>query len=72
MVDSSSVDLVAEMNGKRKKMRIWPFIATLGAIFTFIAFKNSEPTFRTYFEWIFELNINPLNCHKTLIPSHIS
>lgn len=42
MVDSSSADLVAEMNDKRKKVRIWPFIATLGAILTFIAFKNSE------------------------------
>lgn len=42
MVDSSSADLVAEMNCNRKKMRIWPFIATLGTIFMFIAFKNSE------------------------------
>ena len=42
MVDSSSTDLVAEMNDKRNKARIWPFIAALGAIFTFIAFRNSE------------------------------
>jgi hypothetical protein len=42
MVDSSSADLVAEMNDKRKKVRIWPFIATLGTILTFVAFKNSE------------------------------
>jgi hypothetical protein len=42
MVDSSSADLVAEMNDKRKKVRIWPFIATFGAILTFVAFKNSE------------------------------
>lgn len=42
MADSSSADLVAEMNGKRRKMRIWPFIAGLGVILTFIAFKNSE------------------------------
>lgn len=42
MVDSSSADLVTEMNDKRKKFRIWPFIAVLGAILTFIAFKNSE------------------------------
>lgn len=42
MVDSSSADLVAEMNDKRKKIRIWPFVATIGAILTFIAFKNSE------------------------------
>ncbi|MCG5509683.1 DUF4236 domain-containing protein [Ectothiorhodospira lacustris] len=42
MVDSSSADLVAEMNANRKKVRIWPFVAVLGAILTFIAFKNSE------------------------------
>lgn len=42
MVDSSSADLVAEMNANRKKVRIWPFIAVLGAILTFAAFKNSE------------------------------
>ena len=42
MVDSSSADLVAEMNDKRKKIRIWPFIAIFGAILTFVAFKNSE------------------------------
>lgn len=42
MVDSSSTDLVAEMNDKRNKARICPFIAALGAIFTFIAFRNSE------------------------------
>lgn len=42
MVDSSSADLVAEMNANRKKVRIWPFIAVLGAILTFVAFKNSE------------------------------
>lgn len=42
MVDSSSADLVAEMNDNRKKVRIWPFIAVLGVILTFVAFKNSE------------------------------
>lgn len=42
MVDSSSADLVAEMNDNRKKVRIWPFVAVLGAILTFITFKNSE------------------------------
>ena len=42
MVDSSSADLVAEMNNKRKKVKIWPFIATFGGILTFVAFKNSE------------------------------
>lgn len=46
MVDSSSADLVAEMNDKRKKTRIWPFIAALGTILTFTALINSEsPTF---------------------------
>ena len=42
MVDSSSADLIAEMNDKRKKVRIWPFIATFGAILTFVVFKNTE------------------------------
>lgn len=42
MVDSSSADLVAEMNANSKKVRIWPFIAVLGAILTLVAFKNSE------------------------------
>lgn len=42
MVDSSSADLVAEMNCNRKKVRIWPFIAVLGTILTFVAFKNTE------------------------------
>jgi hypothetical protein len=42
MVDSSSADLVAEMNANRKKVRIWPFIVVLGALLTFVAFKNSE------------------------------
>ena len=42
MVDSSSADLVAEMNDNRKKVRIWPFIAVLGATLTFVAFKSSE------------------------------
>ncbi|WP_375058254.1 DUF4236 domain-containing protein [Zobellella sp. DQSA1] len=42
MVDSSSADLVAEMNANRKRVRIWPVVAVLGAILTFIAFKNSE------------------------------
>lgn len=45
MVDSSSAELVAEMNDKRKKTRIWPFIATFGAILTFIVIKISvSPT----------------------------
>ena len=42
MVDSSSADLVAEMNEKRKKIRIWPFIAVIGTILTFVAFRNSD------------------------------
>lgn len=42
MVDSSSADLVAEMNANRKKIRIWPFIAVLGSILTFVAFRDSE------------------------------
>lgn len=49
MVDSSSADLVAELNANRKKVRIWPFIAVLGAILTFVAFKNSETPIVTLF-----------------------
>ncbi|WP_417659597.1 DUF4236 domain-containing protein [Pseudidiomarina sp.] len=42
MVDSSSAALVAEMNDKIKKIRIWPFIGTIGTFLTFVAFQNSE------------------------------
>lgn len=42
MVDSSSADLVMEMNDKRKMVRIWPFIGTLGAILTIAAFSISK------------------------------
>jgi hypothetical protein len=42
MIDSSSADLVAEMNDKRKKMRIWPFIAVFGLIMAFIIFQNTQ------------------------------
>ena len=42
MVDSSSADLVAEMNANRKKYRIWPFIAAIGSILTIITIKHSE------------------------------
>ena len=41
MVDSSSASLVAELNAERKKVRVWPFVATLGFILTIIAFKVS-------------------------------
>jgi hypothetical protein len=42
MIDSSSSDIVAEMNDKRKKTRIWPFVATIGTIATFFALQNSQ------------------------------
>jgi len=42
MVDSSSADLVTEMNDKRKKMRVWPFVAVLGLVAAFFAFQNSQ------------------------------
>lgn len=42
MVDSSSADLVAEMNENRKKMRIWPFVAVIGLIATFLAFQKFQ------------------------------
>jgi len=42
MVDSSSADLLAEMNDKRKKMRVWPFVAVFGLIAAFITFQNTQ------------------------------
>lgn len=42
MVDSSSADLVTEMNNKRKKIRVWPFVAVFGLIAAFITFQNSQ------------------------------
>ncbi|MFX4235390.1 DUF4236 domain-containing protein [Aliarcobacter butzleri] len=42
MVDSSSADLVAEMNENRKKIRIWPFVAVIGLIATFLTFQNFQ------------------------------
>lgn len=42
MVDSSSADLVAEMNEKRKKTRIWPFVAVSGLLAIFFTFHISQ------------------------------
>lgn len=42
MIDSSSSDLVAEMNGKRQKMRSWPFVAVFGLAAAFFIFQNSQ------------------------------
>ena len=42
MIDSSSADLVAEMNDKRKKMRIGPFITAIGLVAIFFTFQNSQ------------------------------
>jgi len=42
MVDSSSADLVAEMNDKRTKIRVWPFVAVFGLIAAFITFQNTQ------------------------------
>ncbi|MGB5793714.1 DUF4236 domain-containing protein [Poseidonibacter sp.] len=42
MIDSSSADLVAEMNENRKKICIWPFVAVIGLIATFLTFQNFQ------------------------------
>ncbi len=42
MVDSSSADLVAEMNDKRKMIRVWPFVGIFGLIAAFITFQNIQ------------------------------
>ncbi len=42
MVDSSSADLVAEMNEKRKKTLMWPFFASIGAILTLTTLFNTD------------------------------
>lgn len=47
MVDSSSADLVAEMNENRNKIRIWPFVAVFGLIATFFAFQNAQSAMLT-------------------------
>jgi hypothetical protein len=39
MVDSSSAELVTEMNEKRKKVRLWPFVAIIGFTFAFLTLK---------------------------------
>jgi len=42
MVDSSSADLVAEMNEKQKRRRSGPFVAVFGLVATFFAFQNFQ------------------------------
>ncbi len=42
MVDSSSADIVAELNEKRKKIRMWPIFALLGLFIAFTTFQNSQ------------------------------
>ncbi|UFH60475.1 DUF4236 domain-containing protein [Sulfurovum mangrovi] len=42
MVDSSSAGLVAEMNEKRKKVRIWPFVAGFGLLVTLFTLNKSD------------------------------
>lgn len=43
IVDSSSADLVAEMNAKRKMILIWPFVFGVGLIATLILLESSAP-----------------------------
>ncbi|MDV6318701.1 DUF4236 domain-containing protein [Chromohalobacter sp. HP20-39] len=48
MVDSTSEDLVEELNYKRKKARVWPYAAICGVLVTsYIAF-NEFPTWAAY------------------------
>lgn len=47
MVDSSSAELVSELNKNKNKMRIWPFVATLGALMTFILYHSEGLSFVT-------------------------
>ena len=42
MVDSSSADLVAEMNEKRRKIRIWPIIAVIGFVGSYFVYQEFQ------------------------------
>lgn len=44
LIDSSSSQLVKEMNEKRQKVRIWPFVAAIGLLFTYITNVNTQST----------------------------
>ena len=38
LVDSSSAELVAEMNKKRQMFNLWPYVAVLGTVLTFFSY----------------------------------
>lgn len=41
MIDSSSEDLVKELNNKKKKVNIWPFVIVISIITTFFVYKKT-------------------------------
>ena len=43
IVDSSSRELLAEMNEKQKKMRLWPFAATSSALLLVVGYSSAWP-----------------------------
>lgn len=48
MVDSSSKDLVNELNSKRKRIRLWPWLAITTVIASFVVASQPLPPWTTY------------------------
>lgn len=48
MVDSSSKDLVDELNSKRRRVRLWPSLAVLSIIAFFIVANQQQPPWMAY------------------------
>lgn len=57
MVDSSSASLLEEMNNKRKKTRLWPFVAILGFIVTLIIHNATTQQWPVYISAIFFIGL---------------
>lgn len=55
MVDSSSEALIAELNDKRKRFRLWPFVAISGVIATLYLAINSFADWTVYLAGAFSL-----------------
>ena len=51
IVDSSSQELLSELNQKRNKMRLWPIAATVSAIIVFLELSNAAPN------WLFLITL---------------
>jgi hypothetical protein len=43
IVDSSSRDLLAELNGKRQRMRLWPYAAAASVFLIFVGYSSGWP-----------------------------